>query len=321
MKTNLSLLFLVILNISLYAQVKIGDNPSAIHPSSVLELESSDKVLVISRVTNTQMIAITPLQGALVYNTDVQCVFFFNGTTWENLCQNSTTGIQVTTAATAPINNATGDFWIDNSKNNSVNIWNGTSWIKIDNNPTRGIGPPILNPSLTPIAGDVYVDQSNGRIYAYNGTNWVASGSTSGTSLNANNGISSISSGTTTNIELGGILIKPTIIETSAVNTLSISGLQDGDITQDDIVTVNRTTGQLRKVNSSNLLREEVTKIIAINGQLQFTGLDLKGATNKINVYRNGVRIDFTVLNNTTIEIEPEAICYAGDQIRIVQFY
>ncbi|MDA8685751.1 hypothetical protein N9L94_01890, partial [Robiginitalea sp.] len=69
------------------AQVKIGDLPEEIHSSSLLELESSDKVLVISRVTQEQMNAIQPLPGAIVFNTDTQCVHFFQVDTWINLCE------------------------------------------------------------------------------------------------------------------------------------------------------------------------------------------------------------------------------------------
>lgn len=78
--------------------------------------------------------------------------------------------------------------------------------------------------------------------------------------------------------------------------------------------------GILKRTVASNLLNEEVIKIIATDGQVTFTGLTLY-TTDKINVYRNGVRIDFTVDNATTITIEPEATCYAGDEIRIVQLY
>ncbi|OSY87728.1 hypothetical protein WH52_09875 [Tenacibaculum holothuriorum] len=319
MKFKSLILLLIFSTLSIYSQVKIGDNPSSIHNASILELESSDKVLVITRVSTAQMNAITPSNGALVYNTDTNCIYYYN-TSWNSLCNSST---KVTTANTPPTGNNTGDFWIDSSNNNSVNLWNGTSWVSIDNNPSRGNGPPMLNTSLTPIAGDVYVDQSNGRIYAYNGTNWVAAGNNSGgnTNINATNGLNSVTNSSGTTIELGGVLIKPTIIETSAINTLAITGLLNGNTNEDDIVTVNRTTGVLRKVSTSNLLREEITEITATNGQLEFTGLNLRGATDKISVYRNGVRISFTIKNNTTIEIEPEAICYQGDQIRIVQFY
>ncbi|OQD43951.1 hypothetical protein BUL40_04925 [Croceivirga radicis] len=68
------------------AQVKIGADVNTINPASLLELESTSKALVLTRVTNQQMNAIFPLNGALVYNTDTQCVYFYNGTAWTNLC-------------------------------------------------------------------------------------------------------------------------------------------------------------------------------------------------------------------------------------------
>ncbi len=82
----LSMLFLaVITNIS--AQVKIGDNPETIDSASLLELESASKALVPPRVSNTEMNAIVPLNGALVYNTDEACIFYYDAGTWNSLCQ------------------------------------------------------------------------------------------------------------------------------------------------------------------------------------------------------------------------------------------
>ena len=69
-----------------YGQVKIGDNPTTIDPTSLLELESTSKVLVLSRVTDTEMLNLTPLNGALVYNIDEDCVFYYNGIEWNNMC-------------------------------------------------------------------------------------------------------------------------------------------------------------------------------------------------------------------------------------------
>lgn len=71
---------------AIYGQVKIGDNPQAISPTSVLELESNDRVLVITRINTQQMDAIVPNQGAMVYNTDTQCIHYYDGTAWINLC-------------------------------------------------------------------------------------------------------------------------------------------------------------------------------------------------------------------------------------------
>ncbi|PWL37494.1 hypothetical protein DKG77_16085, partial [Flagellimonas aquimarina] len=71
---------------SLKAQIKIGDNPQNLDPSSVLELESNSRVLVITRMTTIQMENTAPLRGAVVYNTDTQCVHFYDGALWINLC-------------------------------------------------------------------------------------------------------------------------------------------------------------------------------------------------------------------------------------------
>ncbi|WP_298480338.1 hypothetical protein [uncultured Maribacter sp.] len=91
------------------AQIKIGNNPNTIDASSVLELESTSHAFVITRVTTTEMLSITPLQGGIVYNTDEQCVFYFNGVQWRNLCQNSGNSISITdnTDGTYTVNDGT----------------------------------------------------------------------------------------------------------------------------------------------------------------------------------------------------------------------
>ena len=82
---------------------------------------------------------------------------------------------------------------------------------------------------------------------------------------------------------------------------------------------VNNVTGQLQQVEASNIVQQQQIVIIASEGQTQFNtplnALDI----NKIDVYRNGARIGFTIINTNTIEVEPEASCFAGDEIRIVQ--
>lgn len=88
MKRIFSLLAFISLGTGLaFAQVKIGENPQALNSSSLLELESNSRVLVLTRLSQAQMTAITPLQGALVYNTDESCIFQYDGTQWVNLCQ------------------------------------------------------------------------------------------------------------------------------------------------------------------------------------------------------------------------------------------
>ncbi|MEL6483617.1 MAG: hypothetical protein AAFU57_14265 [Bacteroidota bacterium] len=78
--------FTLMLPCLLVAQVKIGDNPNSIHPNSILEMEGADKALVLTRLSQAQMMGIQPLTGALVYNTDTQCVHYYDGTAWINFC-------------------------------------------------------------------------------------------------------------------------------------------------------------------------------------------------------------------------------------------
>ncbi|WP_405399605.1 hypothetical protein [Maribacter sp. Asnod2-G09] len=72
-----------------YSQIKIGDNPQNLNPNSLLELDSSTKVFVVNRMNNIQMSLLTPLEGAVVYNTDEKCLHYFNGNNWINMCSNT----------------------------------------------------------------------------------------------------------------------------------------------------------------------------------------------------------------------------------------
>ena len=79
---------------------------------------------------------------------------------------------------------------------------------------------------------------------------------------------------------------------------------------------------QPSNINSINSLAEqEQVVIIATDGQLQFTTpLPITNEDN-IKVFRNGAFVAFRAVNANTIEIEPEAICYKNDKIRIVQLH
>ena len=104
MKFLLALVSFTLCNV-LSGQIKIGDNPQNIDASSVLELESSTRVLVITRINTSQMNSIVPSQGAVVYNTDEQCLYFYDGASWLNMCE--TFGLTFT--ADPIVNTETGD--------------------------------------------------------------------------------------------------------------------------------------------------------------------------------------------------------------------
>ena len=80
--------------ISANAQVKIGDNPTTVGASSLLELESTTKGLVLPRMTTAERTAIaSPVQGMQVYDTTTGTIWYRNASTWVN------TAIATTTAA------------------------------------------------------------------------------------------------------------------------------------------------------------------------------------------------------------------------------
>ncbi len=91
-KHLLSILIILLSSSSLLAQVKFGDNRSTIQPGSLMELESTNKGLLNVRMNTAQMLSIpvSPTSnGLMIYNTDSSCLCLYNGTSWKNLCANT----------------------------------------------------------------------------------------------------------------------------------------------------------------------------------------------------------------------------------------
>ncbi|SEB43997.1 hypothetical protein SAMN05192540_0287 [Maribacter dokdonensis] len=114
------LLFFSFISFCATAQVKIGQNPNTIHSASIVELESTDKAFVLTRLSTAQMQAITPLNGAVVYNTDTQCVHYFNGTVWTNLCDG------INTNDFSFTDNGDGTITLDDGNGNTI-TFNGAA--------------------------------------------------------------------------------------------------------------------------------------------------------------------------------------------------
>ncbi len=64
---------------SSFSQVGIGTTNPA--PSSILELESSNKALLITRVANTGIIT-NPVNGMIIYDLSSDCIKFYANNTW-----------------------------------------------------------------------------------------------------------------------------------------------------------------------------------------------------------------------------------------------
>lgn len=121
---------------------------------------------------------------------------------------------------------------------------------------------------------------------------------------------------------LGGQLSQPTVIGTSGANTLAFTGLGQGNVGVDDILTIDPVTGVISRLPLQQALNREMESIMMTSeGQTQFqTPLPITPYS-RINVYRNGVRIGLTIINSNTIALESGVVCSGGDEIRIVQFY
>ena len=240
---------------------------------------------------------------------------------------NGTSGVLVvdTLDSLGPPPYGNGDLiWVENfgaNENPTLMIYDGTNWVPVsdDFDPTNEFGLIVVEDAIArdtqfnpAIIGDQVWNQACGCVEVYDGTNWV---STNTTTTNASNGLYKDGNA----IKLGGDLAEPTVINTDATNTLAIKNLEESTSTDDEIMILEQGTGVLKKRPLSSLVQQKQVVLTATDGQLRFVTPLPISSIDKLDVYRNGARISFIMINATTIELEPEAICYAGDEIRIVQ--
>lgn len=81
--------------LTLSAQVKVGDNPTTVHSSAMLQVDSSTKGFLPPRMNNVQMSAIaTPANGLMVYCTDCSPagLYTYSGSAWSAVGDTSSGG-------------------------------------------------------------------------------------------------------------------------------------------------------------------------------------------------------------------------------------
>ena len=94
----LKLLFTATLMIAIYylsAQgVSINEDGSAADGSAMLDVKSTDKGVLLPRMTTAEILAIsTPANGLMVYNTSSNKPVYYNGTTWLNFDGSTIVGV------------------------------------------------------------------------------------------------------------------------------------------------------------------------------------------------------------------------------------
>lgn len=119
--------------------------------------------------------------------------------------------------------------------------------------------------------------------------------------------------------KLDKVLKVPETIVTTPTKTLAIKGLEVSSSAQNEVVTIDPVTGVLSRSNIVAKTQQNVVDYKAVEGQLLFTTPNSISTINKVSVYRNGIRINATVVNANTIKLEPGAKCNLNDEVKIIQ--
>lgn len=120
-------IILFVSQIELFAQedggISIGKGTENAHPSAILELVSSNKGLLIPRLTSTERQAISsPASGLLVYDTTLANFQYWTGIQW-----GAVPGVSFTSGTTVPLKAMEGDLFY-NTVDDKVQIYVASTW-------------------------------------------------------------------------------------------------------------------------------------------------------------------------------------------------
>ena len=169
--TTLLMLMAFFVNNSVFAQLKIGDNPKSINSDAMLEVESSNKGLLLPRISLKSVSSPTPLKnftkGMIVFNTSNNNelspgLYYCDGVTWIR----ATTELKETPSAPN-----TNEYWNLNGNNtvsscNFLGSTNNAALVVKTNNLERlrvtekgwiGIGTAVPKAALE-IKGQLVID-------------------------------------------------------------------------------------------------------------------------------------------------------------------
>ncbi len=150
--------------IPLFSQVKVGNNPASINPNSVLEIESTNKGLLLPRLSLSSTTSATPLSsfvsGMFVYNTSTvndvsQGIYYSDGTKWIRV--NSSSGSNFWSRSGNNSTLPTNDFLGTTDNAPLILKTKNTEQLRITENGNVGIGTSTPTATLQ-IKGQLVVD-------------------------------------------------------------------------------------------------------------------------------------------------------------------
>ena len=203
------------------AQIKIGDNPTVINSSAIMEIESENKGFLLPRLPLIDVSLPAPLlqhvAGMIVYNT-------------------------ATATGLIP-----GFYYND-----------GTKWVGISQSTATGL-------------------------------------------LSADNGLTNVNGVA----KLGGNLTQPTVLTTTAINTLAIRGLGVGDTVQGDFVVIDQITGGL-KIIPYSVIENIISRKVDGNPRI-IPGIKTKIAYDEKGLVIDGDNATITDIQGLQIELNKKA--------------
>ena len=171
------------------AQTKLGTNPITLNGDALLELESSNRGLLMTRLALSSTASASPLSahvpGMTVYNTatagDVAPGFYFdNGTRWVRIA-NSVSSYASTASAIAATPSAAvdGNIIYDQSCG-CAKLYTGNAFVSLnDNAHAQTFNDTTAANNAVPTAkmmGNIIFDLSNNGLKLYNGSKWITPG-------------------------------------------------------------------------------------------------------------------------------------------------
>ena len=304
-KVALTLILISFVFCAQKANAQVGIGTTTPDNSAMLEIKSSNKGILIPRLTSVQRTAISaPAKGLMVFDNDSTCFYYYDGSAWKPLKTETSytagTGIGITGGNVVNAQTTTALWNANKLQGKTISTtaptagqtlkWNGTSWTPGNDSTvsySAGTG--------TTLTGTTFSAQTTSALWNANelqGTSLSSTAPTSGQVLKYNSTTSKWEPNTDNNttytggnavnvsgttVNLGGNLTGATTIGTSSTNTLKLTGVQSGASTDSLMVISN---GVLKKVAVST----DVPTYTASNGATMSAnnvvlGGNLTGAT------------------------------------------